>query len=37
MAKLKNIIGIYIEAYTIKKELHHITINKNKKVSKFFY
>jgi hypothetical protein len=35
--KLKNIISIYMEAYTIKKKLHHITMNKNKKVSKFFY
>jgi hypothetical protein len=37
MVELKNIIGVHMEAYTVKKELHHITINKNKKVSEFFH
>jgi hypothetical protein len=37
MAELKNMMGVHMEAYTAKKELHYITINRNEKVSKFFY
>jgi hypothetical protein len=37
MAELENMMGVHMEACTVKKELHHITMNKNKKVSEFFY
>jgi hypothetical protein len=37
MAELENMMGVHMEARIAKKELRHITMNKNEKVSEFFH